>query len=1185
MTQTVVVREFIISLHGNELSLGLFFGAWLFWVGLGALCSHYQGSNRLLPLAKILYPVFSIIQVLLFIAIRYFLNISQWQMITLDKSIIFIIIATAPLSLLTGYLFVEFTSLLQQKQQQAQNVALTLAYILESAGSFIAGIIATIFFLNQLPPFLGVCIASLCFSFSILLDSNPKQKISKAASLLLTIIFALSIVSFNAIQKKLIDIRHQTTFNIGESIDDFYTPYRQVNIRKTAEQTLVISDGKIISTIPDETNSDKTAAMLLSTTNSPKNILLTGIGSENLIYSILKYKYINSITYVIEDKDYYANVKKHLPQKYINSLNDQRLSIVHTPIRTYLKTTKKKFDLISSEFDNPSTLSGNRYYTSDFIKLCRRSLSPYGCFAFKLTLEDNIAGTELLNYASSCFYTLSNIFRNLIISPEKTQYFIASDSNINLNDDNKILMNRYRKIAPSNSTFPAEGFYSIFNQNRIKSLIKSYRTNTTLAANEFINTDKKPLIYLFNNIISLKLAGYTYTKLPLMLFKSGQSLILLLIGFIFVLRFLYIYKNNIDNTQISIFNIKTLQFISGFCALSTYIICLYLFQNTFGQIIAYIGTANALYMIGLCFGSLCVQRLINKKHPGNYIPTLLVILQTMFLLLVSQIQGSGMPTLLSFSKFMLFFFIAGALGGASYPICAYLLKKSGKDLRSSSIILELLDHWGASISGFILSLLLLPSLGITNTIFILCSLLVLLLILFIHNQIKPSSETIPAKQPHAVQWIFLAAIILVSAFSYALINFEQSSRETKKTNIIRTFDYTNLKQITGYNGPINLEIILDNKQTIKSVSLLQNNETPSYISNINKFLEQFVGYDINSQFDNSNIDAMSGATISSNAITQIVNQSKTILIPTEINIRANVLKNIDSGVIALALLFMLGLMLKLFLANNRMARLSYLALVTLVLGFKYNTIFTTQHIRLLLVQNIFTPPHLLCLAIILLCIFLGRFYCGFLCPFGAIQELFSSIPFKVKISEKVKLQFTKFPLVILALFIISVVIAPQKSLHINEPLINAFVESGLDVAKLLVILLLFISSFITRFWCRFFCPVGAFLSTIARLSIPMPKRRLKHDKTRINIRKQETFCVCNDSFFYGLILITLAGLVFINLPKKQKRIEIQEQVENTATKELNNAPVEKIKRLIKSGRLSNKESMYYKKIETSKTDS
>lgn len=42
-SQTLLFREFLTAFEGNDISVGVFFGSWFLWVGLGALAVHGTG--------------------------------------------------------------------------------------------------------------------------------------------------------------------------------------------------------------------------------------------------------------------------------------------------------------------------------------------------------------------------------------------------------------------------------------------------------------------------------------------------------------------------------------------------------------------------------------------------------------------------------------------------------------------------------------------------------------------------------------------------------------------------------------------------------------------------------------------------------------------------------------------------------------------------------------------------------------------------------------------------------------------------------------------------------------------------------------------------------------------------------------------------------------------------------------
>lgn len=134
-------------------------------------------------------------------------------------------------------------------------------------------------------------------------------------------------------------------------------------------------------------------------------------------------------------------------------------------------------------------------------------------------------------------------------------------------------------------------------------------------------------------------------------------------------------------------------------------------------------------------------------------------------------------------------------------------------------------------------------------------------------------------------------------------------------------------------------------------------------------------------------------------------------------------------------------------------------------------------------------------------IFWGRgVYCGWLCPFGALQEILNRIARFIKIKQIVvpwwsheRLWPLKY-LIFLALFGISLYSFEfAEELAEVEPfktsIILYFIRSWPYV--LYALLLLFIGLFIERFFCRYICPLGAALGIPGRLRMNEWLRRRK----------------------------------------------------------------------------------------------
>ena len=133
-----------------------------------------------------------------------------------------------------------------------------------------------------------------------------------------------------------------------------------------------------------------------------------------------------------------------------------------------------------------------------------------------------------------------------------------------------------------------------------------------------------------------------------------------------------------------------------------------------------------------------------------------------------------------------------------------------------------------------------------------------------------------------------------------------------------------------------------------------------------------------------------------------------------------------------------------------------------------------------------TPESLaLLMGVPILILLFGNLYCGYLCPFGALQELLGFlIPkrFKPKLSHTT-VQGTRFiKYAVLFALVIGVFALKNKEGLLIDPLTSVF-NRQLWPALFLTPLWLCLGVgclFVTRFWCRFMCPTGAFLSLLNR---------------------------------------------------------------------------------------------------------
>jgi polyferredoxin len=117
-------------------------------------------------------------------------------------------------------------------------------------------------------------------------------------------------------------------------------------------------------------------------------------------------------------------------------------------------------------------------------------------------------------------------------------------------------------------------------------------------------------------------------------------------------------------------------------------------------------------------------------------------------------------------------------------------------------------------------------------------------------------------------------------------------------------------------------------------------------------------------------------------------------------------------------------------------------------------------------------------------VFLGRLYCGWVCPFGAVQELLKRIvPYRAHLSPNAHRSASQLRMVLLWLVVCLVIIGGSQEVLRYEPFAVAFGLRGTVLLWAILAVVLLASPIIDRFWCRYFCAVGASLHLLGKLGL------------------------------------------------------------------------------------------------------
>ena len=306
--------------------------------------------------------------------------------------------------------------------------------------------------------------------------------------------------------------------------------------------------------------------------------------------------------------------------------------------------------------------------------------------------------------------------------------------------------------------------------------------------------------------------------------------------------------------------------------------------------------------------------------------------------------------------------------------------------------------------------------------------------------------------------------------------------------------------VAGFGGNLRVVVGISPDGKIAGIELGENYESVGFIRRVREtgFFEKWNGLSVE-EAAKADVDTVSGATMSTTAIKSMVALNLSKYSGMEIAENSE-----DSTPIWLkiAVFVILAYSLFAFFFPQKTAkfRTFHLVLLVLILGFISGSVLSIESFKNWIISgNIaFVPLVILCAALLLPIISGRNFYCSFVCPFGAIQELLGKIPLpKKSLPPKFMKKVTIFKVVLLIFIYASMITGLFTDFTVFEPF-SAFqfrvgvpegftadsapllYNSALLPSLVIAALFLIISLFISRPWCRFFCPTGTLMNIFAK---------------------------------------------------------------------------------------------------------
>lgn len=1163
VAQAVLIREGLVVFYGNEVSLGAFYASWLFWLALGSVGALRWGEGRAMAPAPavrwilLALPLVLATQVLAIRSVRLVLDVSSSEFVPLGDLFLSLTLVTMPSGLLLGLAFPLTCKALGEAGQGADALGsgwvvglVSRTYVADALGALLGGVLFTFVLIRWLGTLqtLGLVTAALALTAASL--PAPPGRVRPPTWLpwaLCLAALALSIPQIAARLDRTLEIWRFATLQPGmDLLDAVDTPYGHVAIARLGDQTSVVGDGQVQQSFPMPLEVERQAAYFYSQAQGAHRVLLLGGYPGGLAAGLLRYP-VARVDQVEQDRTAFDRVRAYLDDAGRQALEDPRLVLHFADGRRFLRHLEPDahYDLILSLDAAPSSAASNRYFTREAFALVREHLTTHGVFCTQVSAASNYLGSAVGGYAGSVYRTLGDVFAQVALVPGDSQIFCASEAPGRLTEDPGELQRRYLATALADHSLPVGAFASMLPREDVAYL--RGQLEQVRAASE-VNRDARPVTYYLNMVLWGKFSASTFVDWLERLHRLGPWPYLvppLLFVTLWLLRAALEGQGGAaQSAQAGVFALA----VMGLIAMAAQLALLFSYQAQVGLVFERVALLNGLFMTGLALGAGFVRPLAARVRSGWLLAAVLVAVTLGLVLLPSALETLARAgERLQEAGYLGLTLTVGLFGGAGFTLSVPLAQGGQASVVRSGGLVQAADNLGGAVGGLVTGALMIPILGVEGTCQVLAVFAVLALLPLLFAGLVPArargqgDRGAPSFPWPRLGWTLIYTVLLV----YASFLLELGGRPEPQVR----FDDERLAEVSGstrfslaegpfvhylgftpgeaqpqtvslasaaatpgasgFAGPIHLLLGVGRDGILRGVRYLDSGETPSYIAGIDTWLAGLTGADLTEgPLSLERLDGLSGATVTSRAALETINRAARRATETAFDRPMPAVASgphgaePDWGLYGTAVLLLL--FFPVYLSGSEPARLLYQAAALAVLGLWLNTLVTEVDLVNLSQGNAASPaenPHrwLLIGFAAATAVLFGQVWCGYLCPFGALQELASRLGRRLGLRAypdralDQRMRYMKY--VLLAMVLTIVWVTGDGAWATFDPMQHAFGGRLSGWMRWLTGLVLIGALWYYRFWCRYFCPMGAFLALGNKLALLQglaPKRRFEH---------------------------------------------------------------------------------------------
>lgn len=1124
--QTLLFRSFFGAFESNEIGIALFLVSWLLWVAAGAVAGRgwlrrVPGQASSYDLWIWLYVPAFLLQLTLCDYARTLAGVPPYALFPLARLLPAALLVNAPVSWITGWLFTLASEWLARTGQ----APVSRAYMLDALGCAAGGLGTTVLLAVGFSEERIFLVAVALLGVAGTIAAPPRRRVWPAVVTGVAIL--LLALNVDARWTRARDRAAWTRRGWGtESHDAFATPRARYRIGRRKGEIVILAGESLVETLPAEERARTAAALHLAQHPRARRVLVIGPGSYALSCALLRAPGVEKVCWLHPDPDYPARLVAHLPPEI---RPPSGLEMPGEDARVWARRTGERFDFILLDLPDPAALALNRYLTVEFLGALREHLTPYGVVGVSFGGGENVLGEDRARLGAVWRATLSRLFAHLALRPGEESWWYASDAD-HVTENGNELRRRWRTMGGAEDFYPADALATWYPPERIQYQKDAYAVMTgRLGEETFVNRDAHPSALASALAHATLESGGTGAAWLARAFRADASALTRgALTAALAAALLRLFRRRFDvvarASELGGASPAHMTVAVGAAASMGFGVALmYLFQARFGAVFLYMGLLSSLSMLGLWAGNAATLRLLRGQEPRWLLPLATAMCAALAggcALRAEMIGRAGIAVALG---------LGGFLSGVWVPAAAARLERRGVPAARAASVIAAADALGGAVGGLIVGLWLLPVTGVPVSLALLAA---LWCVNFAAGPAAIPSEGdaaadrwggVTRRLGHAELWVLAVALAVKLPWRDDLrvqmvppdkrltalaeewapgISFTAVRRELSngmeisalslgmegREGWIATSESLGIST-EGFGGPVILGFHVASDGSLRALRVLAHNETPAYYARTEVWQRSLIGRNLFDADALATCDTVTGATVTSRAILDTLAQAGVVIQAAQEPFARRPSASMSArraDVAGVALAAAACMVLWIRRRPSRTVRRAILVGVVVAFGVIWNVQFSTAHLQVWLTGRLpapaFTAAALLAFGVPLLVFFAGNVYCGWLCPFGALQELAGDgLPHRWRLDPDRHAWRRGRALKYAALFVVAMVlvIRPASDPGRWDPLVTVFLAvRDMHPMRWAALGFLALAVVFRRYWCRQWCPAGALLSWI-----------------------------------------------------------------------------------------------------------